>query len=509
MEPVEDKFLFEIKPIINEYLEDIAQALQKGSIEEETIFSYVEELKKTIDKKVMQSIKDIKEEREKDLSHEPKERKQTINNSRIHEISGDIKVASIEEIEKRRAQARKEQQLQKEQTINNPRIHETLGDIKVASIEEIEKRRTQAKKEQQLQEDQMWQQRDEGIDNAKRQEKRMLENMDYERRIAEIEENKRQEKQRREAEKIKSDAEKDLAKCHEIFGKVENGYKDLVADDSFYLDMKENLIQNYTAEELEKALVGKPFTVVYEDLEKKFNIISQKDKEKQIERHKNIRERTELLQKQPYRVISSEIQLSIYFDMIESHYEGLLPKAYLREKQDMLKNYSEENTYIMPQDMLSYFEKILNGFGYGEQSPKEYDQEAKELKTAIEQIKQRKELEKMQNIKPKSEESKVEAKEPIKKESHLQKRNIFKNIYESAKAKVTSIFKKNKVRCFPIEDDKNKSNKFKESIGDGVLTQKEQAQNARQYQEEQKYKTTNDRVLDNINSTINNNYNIR
>lgn len=471
MEPVEDKFLFEIKPIINEYLEDIAQALQKGSIEEETIFSYVEELKKTIDKKVMQSIKDIKEEREKDLLHEPKERKQTINNSRIHEIS---------------------------------------GDIKVASIEEIEKRRTQAKKEQQLQEDQMWQQRDEGIDNAKRQEKRMLENMDYERRIAEIEENKRQEKQRREAEKIKSDAEKDLAKCHEIFGKVENGYKDLVADDSFYLDMKENLIQNYTAEELEKALVGKPFTVVYEDLEKKFNIISQKDKEKQIERHKNIRERTELLQKQPYRVISSEIQLSIYFDMIESHYEGLLPKAYLREKQDMLKNYSEENTYIMPQDMLSYFEKILNGFGYGEQSPKEYDQEAEELKTAIEQIKQRKsELEKMQNIKPKSEESKVDAKEPIKEESHLSKKNIFKNIYESAKAKVTSIFKKNKVRCFPIEDDKNKSNKFKESIGDGVLTQKEQAQNARQYQEEQKYKTTNDRGLDNINSTINNNYNIR
>lgn len=239
-----------------------------------------------------------------------------------------------------------------QQNINNPRIHETSHDIKVASIEEIEKRRTQARKEQQLQEEQMWQQRDEGIDNAKRQEKRMIE--------------------------------------------------------------------------------------------------------------------------------------------------------------DMIKNYSEENTYIMPQDMLSYFENILNRFGYGEQSPKEYDQEAKELKTAIEQIKQGEaKLEKMQNIGLKSEESKVDAKEPIKEEKHLQERNLFKNIYENVKAKVTSIFKKSKVQCFPVKDDKNKSNKFKESIGERVLTQKAQAQNARQYKEKQKYKTTNDRELDNINNTINNNYNIR
>lgn len=397
-----------------------------------------------------------------------------------------------------------------QQNINNPRIHETSHDIKVASIEEIEKRRTQARKEQQLQEEQMWQQRDEGIDNAKRQEKRMIEDMDYKRRIAEIEENRKQEKQRREAEKIKSDAEKDLAKCHEIFSKIENGYKDLIADDSFYLDMKENLIQNYTAEELERALAGKPFTGMYRVLAKKFNIISQKDKEKQVERYKNIRERTGLLQKQPYRVINSEIQLSIYFDMIESHYTGDLPKAYIKEKQDMIKNYSEENTYIMPQDMLSYFENILNRFGYGEQSPKEYDQEAKELKTAIEQIKQGEaKLEKMQNIGLKSEESKVDAKEPIKEEKHLQERNLFKNIYENVKAKVTSIFKKSKVQCFPVKDDKNKSNKFKESIGERVLTQKAQAQNARQYKEKQKYKTTNDRELDNINNTINNNYNIR
>lgn len=441
------EFVLRMQALIDDYLKDIYEALQKGNSME--VNENTEKLNKAINQKILQIVKDtIEEEKREKLKQE---------------INGYIKNATQKREEEIRIQTEKKR---------------------------------------------MWELRDEDKENNEKDASNWVEKLYYENKQKQIKtENDLENEHKRIKEEI-INGEKDLTKCNEIFSKLENGYKDLLVKDHLYQDIKDHLIEKYTAKEIEKALNGKRFSEIYKSLVEKCNTIPQEHKIRLIDRFKNIRERESLLQDQPYRVINSKVQLSVYFDMIESRYEGILPIAYQKAKQDMLENYSEEKTYIMPKDLTSYFQKILNEYEQNKQFPEEYSKECKELQTAIEQQTnpQKAKLENMEQ-KKQIRDKKVN----INEENLLPKNNIFRNIYESAKTKVISVFsvfRKNKAQSFLTKGNNTKSNKFKEEITKRVPTLDEQAQNARQYQKE-KYKTTNDKALDNINSIINNNYNIR
>lgn len=446
MDPIKENDLVKVMgTTIEEYLNDINQGLQNGYIEE--VNAIVKKLKKEIDKQVAQSIQD-KEEKEKreKLKKEINEYIENATQKREEEIK---RQKDEEEMLKLRGEIQTDNEKDADQWIRT--VYYGIRQEQIITESELENEHKKIREE------------------------------------------------------IGND-EKDLTKCNEIFSKLENGYKDLLVDDIFYQHIKEHLIEKYTAKDIEKALKGKKIPEIYKSIVKKCDTISQENKIKLIDRFKNIKERENLLQQEPYRIINSEIQLSVYFDMIESQYKGTLPKAYQKEKQHMIENYSEEKTYIMPKDLVSYFEEILNKYEQNKQFPEEYDndKEVKELQIAIEQIQP-----KLENTEKAKQVIKRDKEEFIKEETPLPKNNIFRNIYENAKAKVVSVFsrfKKNKAQSFPIEY-KKEDNKFKKNIEIGAPTQKEQAKNSKQYEE--KYKTTTDRALSNMNSTINSNYTMR
>lgn len=184
-----DEFLLKMQALIYDYLEDIYKALQKGNRME--VNENTEKLNKAINQKILQIVKDaIEEEKREKLKQE---------------INAHIKNATQKREEETRIQTEKEL---------------------------------------------MWKLRDEEKENNEKDAINWVERAHYENEKEQIEtKNDLENEHKRIKEEIIND-EKDLTKCNEIFSKLENGYKDLLVKDHLYQDIKDHLIEKYTAKEI-------------------------------------------------------------------------------------------------------------------------------------------------------------------------------------------------------------------------------------------------------------------
>lgn len=260
----------------------------------------------------------IKEQEEKDLSNEPKEREQTINNPRIHETADDIKVASIEELEKRRQGETQEAEEEQENSVLNndentqeeeereqtedqeertafKRINPDEVDIitppKVLTREDLEAEEGQDntvldneenavdEEKRKLEEEQMWEEynkeQEEQEEQAKKETNEKLEEHEqklakdrekHDKAEAKFYENLEKEKQEfnEEEEKRLEEEQKIREKKEEFFNNKEKFYEDLLKEDLPYQALKERLINTYKLPQLGKALNKKSLVEIYE-----------------------------------------------------------------------------------------------------------------------------------------------------------------------------------------------------------------------------------------------------
>lgn len=329
----------------------------------------------------------IKEQEEKDLSNEPKEREQTINNPRIHEIADDIKVASIEELEKRRRQG-ETQEAEEEQENKENAVDEEKRKLEEEQMWE------EYNKEQEEQEEQAKKDTDEKLEEheqklAKAREKhdeseaKFYENLEKEKQEFNEEEEKRLEKEKQIREKKE-----------EFFNKKEEGYEDLLKDDLSYQALKERLINTYALPQLGKAIGKKSLVEIYElyvkqvikDLENTEIIeegLTEEEMNEKLEeklaneelkttlsvrlemlkdRQKEIKERKEQERKAREQYNKREEQATKFFENIEKKYgEDILPTVYLKDKTHLINQYAKgENTELLNNfKFLEYCEEQL------------------------------------------------------------------------------------------------------------------------------------------------------
>ena len=353
----------------------------------------------------------IKEQQEKDLSNESKEREQTIHNPRMRETSDDTKIASLEELEKGRTQAEENEmeqdEYQKVKTVF-PRIHVDEADIETrpkvltrADLEnekkqgdsslneenEVDEQKRKLEEEQmweeynkeqeekrKLEEEQMWEEynkeQEEKREKHDKSEQRFYESLEKEKKEFNEEEEKRQEKEQQIRQKKE-----------QFFNNKEKGYEDLLKDDLSYQALKERLINTYTLSQLRKALDKKSLVEIYdlyvkqvikdiEDTEIIEKGLTEEELEAKLQeklaneelkttlsvrlellkdRQKGIKERQEQERKAIEQYNKREAQATKFFENIEKKYgEDLLPKVYLKDKTDLIDKYAKgENTELL------------------------------------------------------------------------------------------------------------------------------------------------------------------
>lgn len=271
-----------------------------AKVQELETIELLDEKYRNIDFESERGIEDIiniiKEQQEKDLSNEPKEREQTIHNPRMRETSDDIKVASLEELEKRRAQAEEnEEEQDEEQKVKTvfPRIHVDEADIetpsKVLTRADLENEEEQDdsslneenevdKEKRKQEEEQMWEEYNKEQEEKEEQAKKDIDEKleEHEQKLtkarekhdeseAKFYENLEKDKQKFNEEEEKRLEEKKIReKKEEFFNKKEEGYEDLLKYDLSYQALKERLINTYTLPQLGKALNKKSLVEIYE-----------------------------------------------------------------------------------------------------------------------------------------------------------------------------------------------------------------------------------------------------